>query len=71
MKLVYKEQHMEIDKIVSRSLMKRLISLSGLGLVKGGAVSGATIRRVLRNNDKEISLDNKRPKLNGGKEMSQ
>ena len=62
---------MEIDKIVSRSLMKRLISLSGLGLVKGGAVSGAKIWRVLRNNNKEISLDNKRPKPNGGKGMSE
>ena len=41
MKLVFKKQHMETDKIVSRSLMKRLISLSGLGLVKAGAVSGA------------------------------
>ena len=30
---------MGIDKAVSRSLMKRLISLSGLGLVNGGAVS--------------------------------
>ena len=39
--------------------MKRLISLSGLGLVKGGAVSGAENRRALRNNDKEISLDYK------------
>ena len=37
--------------------MKSLISLSGLGLVKGGAVSGAENRRALRNNDKEISLD--------------
>ena len=27
-------------KVVTRSLMKRLISLSGLGLVKGGAVPG-------------------------------
>ena len=62
---------MEIDKIVSRSLMKRLISLSGLGLVKGGAVSGTKILRVLRNNDKEISLDNKRPKVSGGKEVSE
>ena len=50
---------MEIDKILSRSFMKRLISLSGLGLVKGGAVSGAEIRRALRNNDKEVSLDNR------------
>ena len=47
--------------------MKRLISLSGLGLVKGGAVSGAENRRALRNNDKEISLDNKRPQMNGFK----
>ena len=30
---------MGIEKAVSRYLMKRLISLSGLGLVKGGAVS--------------------------------
>ena len=44
--------------------MKRLISLSGLGLVKGGAVSGAENRRALRNNDKEISLDYKRPQIN-------
>ena len=62
---------MGIDKAVTRSLMKRLISLSGLGLVKGGAVSGAKLRRELRNNDKEISLDNKRPKMNGGKGMSE
>ena len=62
---------MEIDKNVSRSLMKRHISLSDLGLVKGGALSEAKIRRVLRNNNKEISLDNKRPKVNGGKEMSE
>ena len=67
-KLVYEEQHMEINKVASRSLMKRLISLSGLGLVKGGAVSGAKIRRALKNNDKEISLDNKRTQLNGSKE---
>ena len=44
--------------------MKRLISLSGLGLVKGGAVLGAENRRALRNNDKEISLDYKRPRMN-------
>ena len=31
---------MGIDKAVSRSLMKRLIALSGLALVKGGVVSG-------------------------------
>ena len=31
---------MGIDKAVSRSLMKWLISLSGLGLVKGGTVLG-------------------------------
>ena len=48
--------------------MKRLISLSGLGLVKGGALSGEKIRRVLRNNDKEISLDYKRPQRNACKE---
>ena len=60
---------MEIDRIVSRSLMKRLISLSGLGLVKGGAVSGAEIWRVLRNNNKEISLHNKRTQLNGSNEF--
>ena len=48
--------------------MKRLISLSGLGLVKGGAVSGAENRRALRNNDKEISLDYKRPQMNTCKE---
>ena len=70
-KLENKEQHMEVDKIVSRSLMKRLISLSRLGLVKGGAVSGTEIQRAFRNNNREISLDNKRPKLNGGKEMSE
>ena len=62
---------MGIYKVVSVPWMKRLISLSGLGLVKGGAVSGAKIRRALRNNDKEISLDNKRPKMNGGKGMSE
>ena len=55
-------------KVASRSLMKRLISLSGLGLVKGGAVSGAENRRALRNNDKEISLDYKRPQINACKE---
>ena len=48
--------------------MKRLISLSGLGLVKGGVVSGAENRRALRNNDKEISLDYKRPQMNACKE---
>ena len=57
-----------IDKIVSRSFMKKLISSSGLALVKGGAVSGAKIRRALRNNDKKISLDNNRTQLNGDKE---
>ena len=56
------------DKVVSRSFMKKLISLSGLVLVKGGAVSGTKIRRALRNNGKEVSLDNKRAQLNGGKE---
>ena len=50
--------------------MKRLISLSGLGLVKGGAVSGAENRRALRNNDKEISLDYKRPQINACKEVT-
>ena len=55
-------------KVASRSLMKRLISLSGLGLVKGGAVSGAENRRALRNNDKEISLDYKRRQINACKE---
>ena len=60
---------MEKDKILSRSLMKRLISLSALCLVKGGAFWGAIIRRVLRNNNKDISLDNKIPKPNGGKGM--
>ena len=54
--------------VVTRSLMKRLISLSGLGLVKGGAVPGAENRRALRNNDKEISLDSKRPQMNACKE---
>ena len=48
--------------------MKRLISLSGLRLVKGGAVSGAENRKALRNNDKEISLDYKRPQMNTCKE---
>ena len=48
--------------------MKRLISLSGLGLVKGWVVLRAEIRRGLRSNDNEISLDNKRTQLNGGKE---
>ena len=62
---------MGIDNVVSRPEMKRLISLSGLDLVKGGAVSGAKIRRILRNNDKEISLDNKRTKMSGGKGMSE
>ena len=38
--------------------MKRLISLSGLGLVKGGAVSGPENRSALRNNDKEIKCPN-------------
>ena len=44
--------------------MKRLISLSGVGLVKGWAVSGAENRRASRNNDKEISLDYKRLQMN-------
>ena len=48
--------------------MKRLLSLSGLGLVKGGVASGAKNRRALRNNDKEVSPDNKRPQTNGGSE---
>ena len=48
--------------------MKRLISLSCLGQVKGGTVSWAEIRRALRNNDKEISLDYKRPQRNACKE---
>ena len=48
--------------------MKRLISLSGLALVKGGAVSGAENQRALRNNDKEISLDYKRPQMNACRE---
>ena len=48
--------------------MKRLISLSGLGLVKGGAVLGAENRRALKNNDKEISLDYKRLQMNACKE---
>ena len=48
--------------------MKRLISLSGLGMVKGGAVSGTEKRRALRNNDKEISLDYKKPQMNASKE---
>ena len=48
--------------------MKRLISLSGLGLVKEGAVSGAEKRRALRNDDKKISLDYKRPQMNACKE---
>ena len=49
--------------------MKRLISLSGLGMVKGGAVSGEENRRALRNNDKEISLDYKRPQKNACNEI--
>ena len=57
-------------KVVIRSLIKRLISLSGLGLVKGGAVLGAENLRAFRNNDKEISLDNKRPQMNGCKESN-
>ena len=48
--------------------MKRLISLSGIGLVKGGAISWAENRRALRNNDKEISLDYKRLERNACKE---
>ena len=63
---------MGIDKVVISSFMKRLSSLSGLGLVRGGAVLGAEIWKALRNNDKEISFDNKGPKVNnGGKEMSE
>ena len=63
---------MGIDKVVISSFMKRLSSLSGLGLVRGGAVLGAEIWKALRNNDKKISFDNKRPKVNnGGKEMSE
>ena len=61
-KPVFTEQVMGIDKVVSRSFMKKLSSLSGLGLVREGAVSGATFRRALRNNDKEIRIDNKRPR---------
>ena len=48
--------------------MKRLILLSGLGLVKGGAVLGAENRRALRNNDKEKSLDYKSPQIKACKE---
>ena len=48
--------------------MKRQISLSGLGLVKGGAVSWAENRKALRNNYKEISLDYKSPQMNACKE---
>ena len=48
--------------------MKRFISLSGLGLVKGGPVSRAENWRALRNSDKEISLDYKRPQMNACKE---
>ena len=48
--------------------MKRLISLSGLVLVKGMAVSGAENRRELRNSDKEISLGYKRLQMNACKE---
>ena len=47
--------------------MKRLISLSGLGLVKGGEVSGAENRRASRNNDNEISLDYERLERNACK----
>ena len=52
MKQVNKEQLMRKDIVVDRCLKKRLISLSGLGLVKEGAVSTAQIRRALKNNDK-------------------
>ena len=55
-------------KVVIRSLMKRLISLSGLGLVKGGTLSGAENRRALRNNDNEISFGYKRLQMNACKE---
>ena len=39
---------MGIHKAVSRSLMQRLNSFSGLGLVKGGAVSGAKNSEVIK-----------------------
>ena len=58
---------MGIDKVVSRSLMKMLISLSGPNLVKGGAVSRAKFRRALIYDDKKISIDNQGPQLNGSK----
>ena len=45
--------------------MKRLLSLSGIGLVK---VSEAKNRRALRNNDKEIRPDSKRPEMNSANE---
>ena len=67
--LLYNENAKVVNKKgASRSLMKRLISLSGLALVKGRAVSGAENWRALRNNDKEISLQYKRPQMNACKE---
>ena len=60
---------MGIDKVLSRSLMKRLISLSGISLVKGGAVSGPKFQRALTYDVKEVSIDNQRPQLNGSKEF--
>ena len=59
---------MGTDKVVSRSLMKRLISLSGLSLVTGGAALGEKFWRTLTYDDKEISIDNQRQQLNGIKE---
>ena len=59
---------MRIGKVVGRSLMKMLISLSDPRLVKGGAVLGAKIWRALIYDDKEISIDNQKPQLNGCKE---
>ena len=39
---------MGIDIVVSRSLMKGMISLSGLGLVKGGAAQGKNLEGIKR-----------------------
>ena len=38
-------------------------------MVKGGVVLGAKFRRALTYNNKEISIDNQRPQLNGNKEF--
>ena len=59
---------MGIPKVVGRSLVKRLTSLSSPSLVKGGAVLREKFWRALIYDDKEISIDNQRPQLNGSKE---